>query len=520
MRSLHKFTLLVSLLIVFPAVGQEPLLDEFLSQMPDKGIFQREAKGIRLKSAPLSWKAIFERPNTLWTCFAPFAMSGNFEISTSYNVTSLGVKDQPITDEGNAELSVWFPGYVGYLGINVGIRPQEKDCFNVLRASPDHNSVHFNIVTIPRKSNVGRMGFRRVEHEVIFFVCDGPNVPEVEVVRYPLHSRFNGTPRLSVYQGNGPVPVPVDVLFDQLTLKADQFLRGPEARTPQKIAAPPESYPIQIDYSKNIPGINQDFTRPSGKATDTTVFKAEGNTLRIQPPVSAVHRKEDQAHYYQQSRFSIAGDFELSFRFDVAQLGPIGPDGYGSCAVGMSIETESQIGSVSFSRGIDRRAGDRYSLTRYSPTSKGPNYDTFAFPTKAKAGLLIFRRVGSEITFLAQESNQTELIELMRIPYVSVPIKRIRLYTDQGGSATNPINVVISDLKIKAGTIDDPKKIQTPLPSKTDGVQEPVILEAAPLELEKKKGTSKILFLVGGVLLIGGVILVLLKLRASRRKAA
>ena len=514
MRKMVGITFFLSLWISVPASGQNSLLDELIP-VDDLGktVFQREAKGIRLKSPLLSWKSVFERPNPLWSHVAPFALGGNFEFSASYNVTALGVKGEPIIGEGNAELSLVNRGQAGLVGINVSVREREKDCFNIIRITSNRNGSHFNWVTLPRKSNVGRIGMRRVGNELLFEAADGLQAPMIELVRYPFDTSLTPNPRVSVNQGPGRVPIPVNILYDEMTLRADQIIRGPEANASPIPAKPPQSYPVQIDYSKNVAGILSDFSKSNDSSK---AFRVEGNVIRVQPPVSAKHNKADQGYYFHDSRFSFTGDFECSCRFEVTQFGPIGPDGYGSCAVGMTLETESALGSFSLCRGFERNGGHRFSFTRYSPTSAGGIWDTQAFSTNANTGRLILRRTGSELTILVQEGDAGPLLELARQPFIPGPMNRLRLLSDQGGSATTPVNMAISELSLKAGRIDDPNKIQTPPAPKSDANEEPIILDAAPRE-PVKKGISKTILIGAVVFILGGLVLIVLKRRSSRR---
>lgn len=518
MRRIAVIAIAIHFGLSFSAFGQNPLLDELLpKEVGRKSIFYPEGKGFRMESPKPSLTWLFQQPNTLWSNTASYALGGNFEFSARYDVSAMGVKGEPITHEGNAELSLDARGRTGLLGINIGVRPDKKECFNILRYHHNPNGSHYNIITLPRKSNVGRIFMRREGDEITFEIADGPNAPLIEIVRYPFSATLSPNPRISIYQGNGRFPVPVNVLFDDVTLKADQILRGVEAKAAPPTLVPPKEYPIQIDYSNNPAGILADFrhTNDSAKA-----FRLDGNVIRVQPPVAPTFKKGDPTYHYHDSWFSFTGDFECSFRYEVAQLGPIGPDGYGSCTVGMTLETESPIGSFSFGRGLDRRGGHRYSITRYSPTSLGGSWDTQAFPTRANTGRIILRRTGKDLVFLVQEGDSNKEVELTRQPFVSTPIKRLRLLVDQGNNGTNPINVAISELSVKAGRIDEPEKILIPLPSPSKTteakttIEEPVVLEAAP------RPPSRSGLYIG--ILIGGGVLVLLAvlIGVKRRRAA
>jgi len=128
---------------------------------------------------------------------------------------------------------------------------------------------------------------------------------------------------------------PVDVLFDNVRVKADRIVRGPQAGVVPRPAAPPLSYPIVLDYSKNPGGFMADFKHTDDKSQ---TIRIEGDGLRIRPPTST-YRKGDQGYYFRESRLSVVGDFEWSCDFDADRFGPFGVDGCGSCAVSIQLET-------------------------------------------------------------------------------------------------------------------------------------------------------------------------------------
>jgi hypothetical protein len=520
---------LVSLFAIWsPASAQESLLDEWNKKITfSPEIMKLEGEGLHLRSPSRPWWDAFPRTASSPSNVAPFALTGNFEYSAEFRVEMLGLPGAPIRSESNAELSVLFPGAFNLMGINVGVRANEKDCFNVVRISQNHAGTHYNIMTFPRKSKTGKIRMRREGNAIIFNVVDGYDAREVELVRYPMDNAAPARPRLSIFQDRGISQPPIDVVFDPLTLRGEKVVREVDAfNTPPQVPRR-ENYPIQIDYSKNVAGVFQDFLYGDDKPNDNRAFKVEGSAIRVQPPVSPVYRKSDQGHYFLQSRYGLGGDFEISYRFAPEQYGPIGPDGYGSVALGMSLETESPIGSVGFSLGTDRGGVPRATCTRYSPSAKGGNWDTMVFPFPAPPGFpglnktlkpaqLTIRRTGSYLYYFRQIEGETAPVLLATVPFIPDPIKRVRIMVDMGGNASNAINGLMSDLSIKTEILNDPRRPkETPIAVKENETsKEPVVLESAPLPpVPERGGSSKMIFIVAGILLALGLVVVIVRKR-------
>jgi len=484
---------------------QDPrLLDEFTSTNDAaKAVFTREAGGFRLNApGPVPFLGgQMSNPTlpSLWLLETTYAVAGDFEYAVDYDVRQIGPKGKPITTEANAEISTSSRGPHGYLGVNVNAMPDAPRCFRVVRSQPKLGGWHFNMTTYPRKSDTGRIALRRKGSEMSLLAADGPSEPLVELVRYPHDPRSSPNLRMSAYQGNQITRVPVNVLFGNVTVRADKFVRGPEAGSSQPRVPPRTTYPVTIDYSRKPGSILTDFnhSNDNGKA-----FRVEGEGLRVQPPTLAQHKAGANAYWYRDSKFSLSGDFEVAVNFDVTKLGPVGREsGYRTASVSIGLQTDGPIGSVNFSRGLSD-TGQRYSITRHSPTKAGPSWDTMIFPTKADKGRLVLRRVGAELTFLVEEG--TVYAELLRTPWVTGPIPRLRLNADQGGTAVTPVNVLLTDFTVRAEGLLDPDKgtLLTPVarsdtaaPTRVDGTAavggaagdgEPLVLDAAPVEKSNK----------------------------------
>lgn len=501
--------LLAVALLAAPRVAAQTPLDEFpFEKDPRKSAVKREGSGVRMATPAKSPDVPAARLPRIWDIESPFGMRGDFEISANYDVTQFGVNGEAYFGEGNAEITTSRWSIPGFLGINVGARPGRGDCFNILRIESNARGTHYNIITLPRKSKQGRIGMQRKGAEMIFMVADGPNEPFEEVIRYPCSPTDTPRMRLSAFQGQAKDPMPVDVLFDKFEIKAERFLRGTEIQNfPQAELAVP-AFPMKIDYGSDAAKMLSDF----GKANDgSNSFRLVGNAIRVKAPVEAVYRKEASAHHYRSNNFALAGDLECSFKYEVKQFGPIGKDGYGSVALGLSLETGGPLGSFQISRGMERNEGHRYSLTRYSPSTAGGKFDTQSVKTTAMSGEMTIRRIGAEAVVLVKEGDAPPK-ELWRFPIAPGTIKGIRLLADQGGSITNALEADVTGMTFQAMRIGDPAKIDSVKPESVQAAAVPQVLEGAP-----RTASRKWVYLGGGAGLF--LVLLLLTLILSKRRA-
>ncbi|WP_040888825.1 hypothetical protein [Zavarzinella formosa] len=485
----------------------EKLLDEFTdSTDTDKTVFTREGNGLLINAkSPLLPFLPGQRTQSFTQLLSTFAVGGDFEFFVDFDVRQLAKDPKKITAEANAEIAMTGRGYHNGIGINVTSIPDSGTCFRVVRTNPKRDGgKHYNIVAFPRKFQTGRIGIRRQGADVILLAADGPDAQPVELVRYPWNPLVSPNLRVSAFQGNGPDMQPVHVLFSNFAIKADRIIRGPEARQVTPPAVPAGTYGLHLDYSKTPGRILTDFNRSNDQMS---VYRAEGKGIRIVPPEQPVYKKDAATYWFHDSKFALEGDFEVSMRYQINRINLIGAEGYGSASFSLHFETESPIGSISFSRGLSRDFGHRYGITRHSPTKAGPRYDTQSARANALSGRLIVQRVGAEMIFSAQEGENPLLMEIGRLPFATGPITRFRLATDMGGSCTNAIDMFISDLSVKSGKLVDPESgaplVTAPVGADpATGDTQTITLDSVP-----QPASRKWLFLGVGVAVVGVLLL-------------
>ena len=460
-----RMTLAIALCFVGFASGasaadpdQDPrLLDEFsVTDAGGRKVFTREAGGFRVHAPRNPFDALYAAKGlyrrNVWDIVTSYAVGGDFEYAVNYDVARLGEPDQPPVAETNAEIAIDNRGRDGLIALNVNAMPGTPKCFRTMRVFPGATGMHFNMTTFPRKSDAGRMAIRRRGSELSLLVADGPGEPLVELVRYPHDPRGNPNLRVSAYAGQEASRGTVDVLLSDIAIRAGRVVRGPEARAAMPLATPRASYPVAIDYTRNPAAILTDFNQSNDTAK---AFRVEGAGLRLQPPVLPTHVKDAKAYWLRDSRYTLHGDFEFAVKYDITQFGPVGKTGgYRSASVSLGVETPGPLGSVSLSRGLSGDTTQRFSVTHYSPTKAGPQWDTQTFPASAKSGRLVIRRVGSEMSFLVTEGDAPERL-LVRRPWDAKPVPRIRLNADQGGTPVTPVNVLFTELTVRAEGLTD-----------------------------------------------------------------
>jgi hypothetical protein len=435
-------------------------------------------------------------------------------------VKQLGEPNVPVKQEANAELSLVGVGRPGTFAINVGVRPEKGPCFNVFFAHPHSGGQHFNMLTFPRTSASGRLAMRREGAEILFLAADGPEAPLSELARLPCWPDLKAVLRLSAYQGSGPNPQPVDVTFSNMTLRADQILRGPQARQISAAApAEPRKYAHILDYSQKPGRILSDFSAGNDQSG---AFQVDDGGIRVHPPVKSEYRKDAATFYFRDSRFALEGDFEISLHYRVRAMGPYGREGTGSVSFSVVLQNDTRIGTISLGRSGSRDMPGRYGITKEIPTRTGLHYDSQHLRTNANSGRMIIQRTGSEAVFLAQE-GETPPRELSRVPFTSGPIGKVRLVAYQGSNCTNVLDVTFSDFVVKAERIIDGETnapiapIAAASPS-TGGGEESVVLDSMPHQTSRKWLYLKIaLLLLGVVILFVGAWLVM---NNSKRKSA
>ena len=472
--------------------SQDPrLLDEFSVTDPGgRAVFTREAGGFRVHAPRNPFDALYAAKGlyrrSVWDVVTSYAVGGDFEFVVRYDVTKLGEPGTPAVAEANAEVAIDNRGRDGLVGLNVNAKPGDPKCFRTIRVFPGSAGVHFNMVTFPRKSDAGRLAIRRTGSELSLLAADGPNEPLSELIRYPHDPRGNPNLRVSAYQGNEATRAPVDVLFSDIAIRADRVVRGAAAQEATPAATPRAGYPVAIDYARNPAAILADFNQTNDGAK---VFRVEGDGLRLQPPVLAAPKKDATAYWMRDSRYSLRGDFELAVRYDIDQLGPVSQSsGYQSASVGLGIETPGPMGSVGLNRRVVGDGSSLFSITHYSPSKAGPQWDTQTYPASGQSGRLVVRRVGSVMSFLVAEGTGPERL-LVRRPWDAKPVPRVRLTADQGGTPLTPVSVLFSELTVRAESLTDFHSggpIGPPPRPAGDDAAEPVVFEGAPVVKSNK----------------------------------
>ena len=488
-----------------PAVGQPDPFAEFAVQGNARAMFRRDGPGLRVGSAVTG-------PNAPRFDFinSSYSVGGDFELVVAYDVAVLGPTG-PRSGEGNAELAVNARVPDETFGVHVhGTAGGPR--FGVVRNGPNKAGVHYNIVDFPRTADRGRIGMRRKGGELIFLAADGPAAELAELCRYPYNPAHNPTVRLSGYRGFEPEPGALDVRLTDLQVKAAKVLRGADAGRVAPRAAPPAAYPVTADYAASGAKLLADFATANNAVP---AFRPVAAGVRVNPPTVPKPNRNAPGHFFRETAFPIAGDFEVSFRVDVAAMGPLPPDGYGTCAVGVAFETDGPCGSVSLCRGAGRDMPGRFTVTRSTPTRGGPSHDTQAFPAINPVCRLVARRTGAEMTFLAQDGLTGPLVELTRTAFVTTPVPHVRLLADQGGTAATPVDATVGEFKIRAARVGDTGPADAvavaPDAEPTDLVVVDLVPKSASRKWQYLGGSAAILTV--GLIVVGGLL-------ARKRKRA
>ncbi len=481
--------------------AEENLIEKMTFPAGSKSVFIREGNDVHIKAPETNLLAnIVGRPPSLWDGRSKFTMSGNFEFMVDYSINQLGPKTGRISSEANAEIAVEGSGPFSLYGINVNAQPNDPMTFRINRFERDSSGrLHYDIKKIPRTSNVGRIGFRREGSQMIFLAADGPGEEVKELVRLPYNSKIEPFLKLSAYQGNGKSLMPIDVVFSHITYRADKIDDNPGQRVVNPPVVPAtETYETVLDYSKAPGRLLADLKHGNDSPQ---AIRTEGKGLRIRPPVAEVTIKDAQNYWYRETAYDLQGDFEISARFEVTQMGPPPKEGYGSLGMNIGLETSGPLGSFSFGRGVSRGDGQRYHLTRFSPTSGGRTWDIQSFKTTANEGRLIVRRTGETLYFLVEDED-FGLRELFQCPAImSTPLK-FRISADQGGTNTGVVDVLLSEISVKAQSIIDQGK-----PVKSFVAPPGVLDSGTSIAVEESVPASprKWLYVVLGIGIAGGL---------------
>ena len=197
-----------------------------------------------------------------------------------------------------------------------------------------------------------------------------------------------------------------------------------------------------LDCAANDRLFDTHFTRFGPSAAKGILRDGKGIHFKL-PPM------KDSGHTGLYSYVVLAGDFEISARFDWAGV-PIPKTGYGASA-GITVETDGPGGSLSLARANLPKVGGSFIIIRGQPTPKGPKFETSHEGTRAAKGRLVIRREKAELICFVAEGDG-ELHELRRVPFSEATVRQVRIYADPGGSDTE-LDARIFDFRILAEEI-------------------------------------------------------------------
>lgn len=462
------FALVLTTISSSGTFGQENLIDGFKpADGPNSTVFSRVGNGIRIKTPDTTPpKPLLKRNQTFWTNNSVFSLSGNFEVFADFDIKQIGPKEGPAPNESNVELAVQDMNPSSTYGINLNVDAKGK-AFKVLRMEPSNKGPHYNIFSFPRISDKGKMGIRREGSEIVFLASENPDEAPKELVRLPYDSQTEPKLRITGFQGNGPVPMPLDVLLSDIAIKSDRILKEKDPKTPRPTPTTRENFPIHLDYAKKPERMLADLK----KSNDShQVFKLEGNGIRVKPPVITPNTGENYPGYwFRDSVYNLDGDFEISLHFDVNKLVPATMGGYGSVSFSIGLETDGPMGSISFGRGASRTDGQRISITRYNPSSAGRHWDTQVFKYAPTKGRLCLRKTGGQLFFLAEGEGNPEM-EFFQCPAITSAPVRFRISADQGGTNGGELDLVVSDLSVSGNNITENGKPVKSIRGSTSGI--------------------------------------------------
>lgn len=497
-----SFLALFAFLTISPVGQAEDVPEPFAAAAGHGVVFRREPGGLRVVTPPAGLTALLGG-NRFWQASSEVALGGDFEVAATFDVTTLGLPSPQA--EANVELAVLGGADYRPVGINVNANADEGRVFRVIRFGPNRGGFHWNTLAFPRASDKGRIAMRRRGAELIFLAADGAGAPLVELVRYPANPRESPRPRLTAFQGQGPRPTAIDVRLSGTRVSADKVYRGAEIPGPPTPLAAPETYPVTLDYGANPAGLLADF--PQGN--NAGEFRAGPGGVRVKPPPLPAAKADASAYWARDSRFAVAGDFEVSARFD---LSAAGPPGAGITEVGFGLRTDSGVGSVFAGCGVAGREGPRYTVNRENPTRLGPRTDVQRVAAGGRPCRIAVRRTGPELTVTAHEDGQPGPVELVRFPFPPGETPRVRIWSYQHGPPPAAVDALVSELTVKAGRI-----LSSDGAAVADSGGEPVVMGGLPAAPRSRKW--RLLGLAAIVAVVGGAAIFVVRSRSNRGKS-
>src|SRR5262249_32231296 len=147
---------------------------------------------------------------------------------------------------------------------------------------------------------------------------------------------------------------------------------------------------------------------------------------------------------------ALTGDCEVTAAYELVSA-PAPQKGYG-CGVGLALDAGEQVGRGSVQR-LNKGGTEGSGYAVQTELAAADPKEVYRFlPGKGKRGRLGLRRVGKELVFLTADAPDAELEEVDRLPFTDRTIRAVRLFADDGGSAT-AVDVRLKDIAIRAEEI-------------------------------------------------------------------
>jgi hypothetical protein len=215
------------------------------------------------------------------------------------------------------------------------------------------------------------------------------------------------------------------------------------ALTPAAAAAAGEmKAEVRLDGA-NIQAVRGRFGAYGYRPRQTILPEAGGYRFRL-PGAGGV----GQTGIY--SYFALTGDCEVTAAYELIGV-PAPPKGYG-CGVGLALDAGDQVGRGSVQR-LNKAGTEGSGYVVQTELAAADPKEVYRFvPGKGKRGRLGLRRVGKELVFLTADAPDAELEEVDRLPFTERTIRAVRLFADDGGSAT-AVDVRLKDIAIRAEEI-------------------------------------------------------------------
>jgi hypothetical protein len=132
------------------------------------------------------------------------------------------------------------------------------------------------------------------------------------------------------------------------------------------------------------------------------------------------------------SLFSLSGDCEVSFAYELLSLAPP-KEGYG-CSIGMAFDAGDDIGRAVFQRS-DKNDKEIGYILQIMPGKNSKLKEEYQFVSNGtKKGRMALRRVKKDLVFLAVDEPEGIPEEIGRLAFTEGTVRVVRFFADQGGS--------------------------------------------------------------------------------------